>query len=241
VQASKRGDKRLNSNILAKQYAMLSAEERFRLILAAGSRSDEAEGNRLMNAGKRISYSMPDHAPFAHAFHELVLLTYIELLEDAAFYLECNAQGTNAIRASVESSKPRKRKKAPTRESNDEPRNEDTVESPDWQRSFRAAYGAGYLFKMKIEGWKLFCARMNVAPLALWEQMDLPGLERLKRAFTLAHAGGAFRSAAVMTLWANEVRSTDEPEYTEANVITAAWYADRLEATFRDRVQWWGG
>src|SRR5207247_6346448 len=56
---------------------------------APNGMSAEAESVRLANAGGRITLSMPDHSPFAHAFNELSLLTFIELLDDAAFYQRC--------------------------------------------------------------------------------------------------------------------------------------------------------
>src|SRR2546428_21654 len=81
---------------LAKNYKCLTPEERFRLILAASGRGDEVEKDRLVNAGGRIALSMPDHSPFAHAFNELSLLTFIELLDDAAFYQRCFDFAENA-------------------------------------------------------------------------------------------------------------------------------------------------
>ena len=71
---------------LAKNYKCLTPEERFRLILAASGRGDEAEAARLVNAGGKITLSMPDHAPFAQAFNDLALLTFIELVDEAARY-----------------------------------------------------------------------------------------------------------------------------------------------------------
>jgi hypothetical protein len=73
---------------IAKDYGSLTPEERFRLILAARGRGDEAEWNRLANAGARIRLSASDYSPYARAFDELALLIYIELLEGAAGYLE---------------------------------------------------------------------------------------------------------------------------------------------------------
>ena len=69
---------------LAKNYKALTPEERFRLILAASGRGDEAEAARLVNAGGRITLSVPDHSPYAHAFSDLALMTFIDLLEEAA-------------------------------------------------------------------------------------------------------------------------------------------------------------
>ncbi len=73
---------------LAKNYKCLTPEERFRLILAASGRGDEAERDRLKNAGGRITLSLQDHAPYAQAFGDLALLIFIELLEEAASYQE---------------------------------------------------------------------------------------------------------------------------------------------------------
>ena len=71
--------------------------------------------------------------------------------------------------------------------------------------------------------------------------MDLPGLDRLKRTLTATHAGAAFPSAAEMVHWMNDVRSPGDPECTEADIMTAARFADRLDAAFRERVESWGG
>jgi hypothetical protein len=54
----------------------LAPEERFRLILAAGARGDEAERDRLRHSGERITLRMEDHAPWAHAFDELAMIEF---------------------------------------------------------------------------------------------------------------------------------------------------------------------
>ena len=56
----------MNANAVARHYGKLTPEERFALILAAGGR-EEAKQDRLINAGGRITLSMPDHAPSARA------------------------------------------------------------------------------------------------------------------------------------------------------------------------------
>jgi hypothetical protein len=78
----------MNANAIAKHYGRLKPEERFRLILAAGARGDEAEQDRLAAAGQRLTLSMYDHEPFGHAFDEVALSTFLELLEAAADYLD---------------------------------------------------------------------------------------------------------------------------------------------------------
>src|ERR1700683_590954 len=77
----------MNANSVAKNYASLRPEERFRLIFAASGRGDEAERDRLAN-GDHIALRMPAHAPYGHAFQELSFMVFIELLEAAARYLD---------------------------------------------------------------------------------------------------------------------------------------------------------
>src|SRR5262245_55026199 len=76
----------MNANALARHYASLTPEERFRLVLAARARGDEPERGRLVDAGELVKIAMSDHAPYGQAFLELALLTFIELLEAAAHY-----------------------------------------------------------------------------------------------------------------------------------------------------------
>jgi len=227
----------MTTKTLANNYGMLTPEERFSLIMAAIGRGDEVDQERLTNASKRITFSSMDYSSYAHAFQELQFSTYDELLDDAAFYLECLAERDQQLRNSIEADKTKKtisRTKGRTRERDD-------VEWPDWHRSGRMAYAVGFLFKAKLEGWSLFCKRINIWSPVLWDQADLPGLDRIRRAFTLVHAGGAFTSAAEMAHWVNEVGSDEFLEHTEADVLTAEQVAADLDATFRDRVKWWGG
>jgi hypothetical protein len=74
----------MTAKTLANHYSQLSAEERFRLIVAAADRGDEAERERLQNASKRITFSNVDYSPFAQAIQELAILIFLELLEEAA-------------------------------------------------------------------------------------------------------------------------------------------------------------
>jgi hypothetical protein len=231
----------MNTNGIAKHYDKLTPEESFRLILAAGIRGDEAEADRVVQAEKRITLSFPAHAPYAHAFHELLFWNYIELLEDAALYLESNELFRTQLRESIDSAPTRKRTKKTTPRPKARTGENDAAEYPAWHHSGRLARGVGFLFKVKVHGWKLFCMRLNVLPVALWEQMEFPGVDRLKRAVALAHAGTVFSSAAEMTLWVNEVRPAGDPERTEADILTPEWFAAHLDAAFRERVRWWGG
>ena len=168
----------MNTKTLANHYSQLTPEERFRLIMAAADRGDETEQQRLRDTGQRLTLSMPAHAPYAHAFQEVLLMTYLELLEDAALYHEHHELAAKERLASIEAAKASKRMKAPTPRTKDQAPKEDAVEFPTWHRYGRIAYGVGYLFKMKIAGWKLFCAPLNVSPLPCgnkWTFLDWIG------------------------------------------------------------------
>jgi hypothetical protein len=231
----------MNANAGARHYDRLTPEERFRLIVAAGVRGDDAERNRLVNAGKRIVFSMPDHAPQGHAFKDLVLLIFIELLEAAADYFDAFHQADDAELFSGE-------------EADDEPDDgeaDDDEAEPDvdtgeaeakredrtiGERLFDLALAKGFVLKTKANGWKLFCERMNVPPFAGWE--GLPGLDRLQDALKLAEEA-AFVPEGFLR-WMNDVRPAGEPKLTEVP-LTVERMADATAKLFRDRVEWWGG
>jgi hypothetical protein len=65
----------MKTNPVAKLYGLLTPEERFRLILAAGARGDQAEQKRLANAASEIALRTADYMPWAKAFNELASLT----------------------------------------------------------------------------------------------------------------------------------------------------------------------
>jgi hypothetical protein len=229
----------MNANAVVRHYDRLKPEERFRLIVAAGARGDEGERDRLVNAGQRICLSLSDHSPYAHAFHELALLTFIELLEEAARYLEafqraddCSLCGDDGEDA----------------EENDEgeegldtpaeakPAEDDDGKRPLWQRSLDLVLAAGFMLRTKANGWKLFCERLSIPPLAGWE--GLPGFDRLQRALDLAEKA-AFVPEGFLR-WLNAIRPAGQPERTEVP-CTAEGMAAAAEDMFRERVQWWGG
>ena len=74
----------MTSNTLVRHYDRLGAEERFRLILAAGARGDEAEQDRLCLTAPRVTLTYSHHAPWSQAFDQLATLVYVELLEEVA-------------------------------------------------------------------------------------------------------------------------------------------------------------
>ncbi len=235
----------MKADRLTKNYDCLTPEERCCLILAASGRGDEAERNRLVRAGRRITLSMADHAPYAHAIEELALLSFIELQEDAARYLDAftragddsdwscdkeeqtevddsDADGDEAVevldgKADAESA-------------------DDDGQRPAWQQSLNLALAAGYVLRTKADGWKLFCEQMHVTPFLMWE--GYPGFDRLERALGLAEKAAFVPEA--MLRWLNSIRPAEEPALTELG-LTAASVAAATEEVFRQRVGWWGG
>jgi hypothetical protein len=224
----------MNANALARQYDRLTPEERFRLILAAGARGDRAERDRLANAGERITLSMSAHAPYAHAFDDCALLIFIELLEEAARYLDAfdRADDAHDLFADEGAEEEDGGDGAAEEEA---PTDEDRRRSAG-QRALDLALAAGFVLRTKAEGWKLFCQRLNVPAFAVWE--GLPGFDRLQRGLALAEQA-VFKPEGFLRWW-NAIRPTDEPERSEVP-LTVEGMADATVRLFRESVQWWCG
>jgi hypothetical protein len=223
----------MNATAVTKHYGSLTPEERFRLILAASGRGDEAERDRLAHAGGRITLSMPGHAPYAQAFNDVSLLTFMELLDEAASYQEAfavadNTRDTFDIDETEEESDD-------TSEGTGGPEQEDSKE-PVCIRALDVALAAGYMLRTKANGWKLFCERLNVPPFLLWEAF--PGFDRVQRALALTDRV-AFVPEGFLR-WLNHVRPKGEPALT-AVPLTVEGVADANEEAYRKRVEWWGG
>jgi hypothetical protein len=239
----------MNANAVAKNYGSLTPEERFRLILAASGRGDEAERDRLANAARRINLSTPDHAPFARAFDELALLTFIELVEDAARYFDALERADDDLALFGDSDEAEEdegdtaageegeeAEEEPDAKADVEPAKDDTCERRLGQRFLEIAYASGYVLRTKAEGWKLFCERLTVPAFLL--VAEFPGFDRLQRALALTDQA-AFRAEG-MAQWLNRIRPAGEPELT-AIPLTVEGVADATAKMFRERVDWWGG
>jgi hypothetical protein len=236
----------MNVKAVAKNYGCLTPEERFRLILAASGRDDAAERDRLVRAGQWIKLSMPDHAPYARAFDELALLTYLELLEAAACYLDaldrtgdtCDGisdeeQQAEEDHCEVDSTEAREEADA---KDEADARTDNARNRPPWQRSLDLALAAGFVLRTKADGWQQFCERLHVPPCLLWQ--DLPGFDRLQRALALAEKA-AFAPEG-MRCWLNAIRPAGAAELAEVPLTVEA-VADATDEAFRERVRWWGG
>ncbi len=178
---------------------------------------------------------MPDHSPYGHAFGELSTLVFIELVEEAADYLEA------FHRANLLDDLHGDEKEDADPEARSVENAASSAAAPEGsllpgERALDVALAAGYVLRTKAEGWKQFCERMSVPPFVLWR--EFPGLERLQRALTLAETA-AF-TAEGFRRWRNRIRPNGEAELTEAP-LSVVGIAEATERMFRTRAAWWGG
>jgi hypothetical protein len=233
----------MNPNTIVKNYAALTPKERFLLIAAAAERGDEAERDRLVQAGKRVSYSLADHWPYGHAFDELATMAFLELLEEVARYNDAWACDRQTPGPDDEPGDGAEAEGIEDKEAADEPGGEadadsaeDEAERPPWLRTLDLALAAGYVLRTKADGWKLFCERLNIPPFLFWQM--LPGFDRLRRALQLADTA-AFIAEGFLR-WLNSIRPPGAATLPEPPLTVEA-VADGHAKFFRSRVEWWGG
>ena len=248
----------MNANALVKHYDRLGPEERFRLILAAGARGDEAEQDRLALAAPRITLSSLHHAPWSHAFDQLATLVYVELLEEVAKHQDAFERWCDATEVSDDENDDDDANQHDDSE-DEEDAGEDGEEKlheiddamladndqkpPIWARVLELYYAQGFILKTKIAGWKLFCQRLTLPPLVLWQ--PLPGFDRLLRATDLLEnreqgPPPAFEPEGMVN-WLNRVRRAGQPETTLARLLSPEHFADDLEVGLRHCVKMYGG
>lgn len=206
---------------MATNYAYLTPEERFRLLMAARGRGDDVEHDRVARSGKRITLSMRDYAPHADAFKELALHVYIELLDHVARFEDAISRVRLARRT-----KPDNRDASVATQAEQDPN--------EWPTDYLQA--AAFIVRRYADGWRLFCESMNIPPYVLWE--ILSGYERvqtrLSQAEDVAYASEEFVS------WLNSVKPEDHPEL-HANPYTAEGIARQLDELYESATRWWGG
>jgi hypothetical protein len=233
----------MNANV-AKNYSRLTPEERFRLIQAATGRGDEAESKRVATAGGRITLSMQDHAPYAHAFDELALLIFIELSEEVGRYYDALVRADNACDMFGNDDEEDEVEEADAGAVSNRSEEQVGREPADGQPAHRLVQrwldlvsAAGFMLRTKVDGWKLFCKRLSVPPFLLW--VELPGFDRLSHAVKLSERAAFFPEG--MARWLNTIRPEGGREATVENLISAEKIADQLQEIFRQLVGWWGG
>lgn len=125
--------------IPATSYKTFTPEERFRLVLAARGRNDEAEEELLIGSSPLIHVRMRDIFPHLMAFQSVAMLAFVELLDHAA-----NVEGAWLAAESAD---------------------EDDAGSDRWTR---IAKTFGYLLRTKWLGWVRFCEELLVPPRHFW-------------------------------------------------------------------------
>lgn len=230
----------MNIKTVANSYSLLSPKERFQLIVAAGARGDQPEQDRLRTSAKDIKLSVPDHSPWAQAFHELAMMTFLEILDESAKHRMAHAHWCDA---EDEAETVEGDEDEATDESDDtEPTSEDEDESPadHW---FNLYMAQGFILRTKIAGWRLFCERLNLPPFAAWQ--FLPGYERFQITVAMVE-DNKFRRAPMfstegMVRWLSRIRPKGEPAPREEDLLSPERFADELDGVFRQRATWWGG
>jgi hypothetical protein len=244
---------------LAQHYVRLTPEERFRLILAAGGRGDDAEQDRLCKTAQRISLGMPDYAPWSHAYDELATMVFMEVLEEAAkhddaFHRWCEADEVWSSEPAMDEGAAEDDRESieagaeDVGEDDDEPADGSAPadEGGSWSTPTRARdlyLAQGFILKTKAAGWTMFCERLSIPPFGLWQLF--PGYDRLRRALDLLEddefrPAPAFRPEGMLR-WLGTVRREGAPEPSLEGLISPEGFAADLDLTLRERVAWWRG
>jgi len=237
-------------NALARHYDRLGAEERFRLILAAGARGDEAEQGRLCQTAPLITLRFSHHAPWAHAFDQLATLVYVELLDEVARHQDAFERWSDAAENNNdEDDVSADEDEEDEGEDGEEDEHDGAVpecvsrESPIWVRMLALYYAQGFMLKTKIAGWKLFCERLTLPPFELWKL--LPGFDRLQRAIDLLynrqHGPPPAFEPEGMVNWLCQMRPDGQPKPTLDRLVSPERFADDLEKALRQCVKMYGG
>jgi hypothetical protein len=195
----------MNTNGLAKLYGQLTPKERLPLILAASARGDEAERNRLAQSAPKEGFWLPDYHGLAEGMLFASLFQLLEVLDMAAYYW----RSVGLLE-------------------------QEEILGDNTNKELRDRFDGltriyAYMFIVKIDGWRLFCARHNYDPDLLWK--GLPGFETVCRgeeeirtmAFTPEKADE----------WAKRGRK-DAPRLARPEDEAAA-----IEVLAKSHAQWW--
>jgi hypothetical protein len=228
----------VNTKTLANLYSQLSAEERFRLVVAAYERGDEAERERLKNASKRITFSKTDYSAYIEALQDLATLVLLMLVEEATAFDDAFERWRDTDTAGIIAGM---RKGILARTEKDDQIIMDRLFG---DRLFFQWLAQGFDLRTLAAGWKLFCERLGISPFVLWR--ILPGFDRLQRALDTVEGTqdqpGPALTPKGMACWLNRIRPAGKPEVTEGEMMMMTeGYADAFGASFRERVEKCGG
>ncbi|MFO0938297.1 MAG: hypothetical protein U0798_17465 [Gemmataceae bacterium] len=231
---------------LHKKYRQLTPQERFKLIDAAQVRDDQPEIERLSRSGQMVDICIRDYQPYAMAFQDVCMTAFMEAANLAGFYRdmmfldaqqrlyrmeELQWDRESGIDA-VENVEVDETDTGDDATHSDQPDPDDN--DPGQQESHERMLAAGYVFRQKVLGWKLFCKRLGVPPFARWE--CLPGYERVMQLLDVSKLL-AFDRKGILD-WLNRHREPGEAEITWC--VTARWQMKVIGKCFRKQLRWWG-
>jgi hypothetical protein len=210
-----------DSTALARHYDKLTPSERFPLIVAAASRGDSAERERLVQSAPKVTFDLPAHYGAATAFESLANFHMLTVLDLAARYLEACARMVD-----------RKRKKGEN-------------EFERWNEIL----SLGYEVAAHLAGWRSFCDGLKVDPFVMWRIW--PGFETIQRAESLAVGapeqktpGVAFVAEGVARYRARLIVGDPEWEVDEETIqkcwpVTAKGIASALRTVWEEQRKKW--
>lgn len=201
----------MNAKSLASQYVLLNPEERFKLIMAAFSRDDNDELERLTLAGSSKTLHLADHGPYALAFLDLSDVVCLDLTALAADYLE-GILTDNTVRKRL-----------------------GLKQGEDRCPLLDLTLAQGFELNLKLQGWECFCARLDLPPFHLWQIHR--GYQRIERA-RMSSQHMAFAPEGYHR-WLNK-HCSETPMFT-TNQLTPEGVADELELIYQERLTWWKG
>ena len=158
----------MNTHHLTALYDRLNPRERLPLIIAAGARGDPLEQKRLAGSAPKRIFEVPDYYPLAKAFQEAVnyhLLTLLDLA--ASFWQWWGLWMTYPLRGKAELGAKQARRQGAA---------DDRMK--EWRAQGIVRYFASR-FVSHIDGWKKFCADLQIDPEA--ELSIMIGWENVQR------------------------------------------------------------
>ena len=153
----------MNTHMLARYYDRLSPRERLPLIVAARSRGDEAEAQRLIRSAPTTLRQVVHYRGLAEAMSELSLLHLCQLLHLAMLLGQAQVVWLHSSRRRARRGNPQDRREI---------------------EILQNARLHAYVFLVESEGWDRFCAELNLDPDVLVR--DVPGYTTVEVAAKIA-------------------------------------------------------
>jgi hypothetical protein len=149
----------MNLKALSKHYDQLTARERIALLIAASSRSDPLECQRLLSSAPKAHYSIPHHRAVAEALAEAASLHLLTRLDVAAnFWQWWGLWGWSELRS---------HSRTTANQGSTDNASEAQSEEAEIVRLMCMVRYQAFLFVTHVEGWKQFCRDWPIEPEGL--------------------------------------------------------------------------